>query len=505
MRRIFTGLLAGVVACFISCDKTEEGNKWFSTPQYVVNGTTVEMSCQTQFGPGVLSASNAGFSYAPVVDGGVVEFKKASGVTVDGSTLHATLSGLAPKTVYVAYAYADLGAGQMQSVGVSFQTGEGGSLPEPDPEKPAFGTPWASDVTASSAMLNCGFTFEEATSSYTLCFEYRPVSGGSYTQKSVPSGSGSKSVLLTGLSASTEYEFRLCCEWDGESYTSDSGRFTTSASQGGGDPLPSGPTKYSGWAELPVEVANSDYYYAYHICSDFRVDDHPARNYTVCYSAEHHCPVWVAAPLHDCYVGGSGNRNYGPDPDIPYSIQPSSKTVDDPYNKGHMLGNKERSKTSGMNKQVSYYTNMAPQHKITFNTGGGAWNNLEDYIDGLWCKDTLYMVSGCLFDTWTDTYGNTATPKRTGFGGVQASVPTAFYYVLLRTKNGETNNSVFQCSASDLQCVGFILSHALPKGHKPQRADMRSVKEIEEMTGFTFFANVPNAPKDTYDPKDWGL
>lgn len=34
---------------------------------------------------------------------------------------------------------------------------------------------------------------------------------------------------------------------------------------------------------------------------------------------------------------------------------------------------------------------------------------------------------------------------------------------------------------------------------------MRSVKEIEELTGFTFFANVPNAPKVTYNASDWGL
>lgn len=99
-----------------------------------------------------------------------------------------------------------------------------------------------------------------------------------------------------------------------------------------------------------------------------------------------------------------------------------------------MIGNNERSKTSGMNKQVSYYTNMAPQHSSTFNTGGGAWNNLEDQIDGYWCRDTLYTVVGCYFETWTDSYGNTAQPKRTGFGGVQASVPTMFYTLLLRTK-----------------------------------------------------------------------
>ena len=300
MKGFFTCLLAGVAACLVSCDKTEEGSKWFSTPECTVNGTTAEVSCATNFGPGVLSASNAGFSYAPVTESGVIDFTTTSDITVDGTTLRATLSGLASETLYVVYAYADLGTGRMQSPGISFRTGEGSSLPEPDPEKPAFGTPSASNITASGATLNCGFTFGEPEAEYDLWFEYRPVSGGSYTQKSVTAGSGTKSVTLTNLSASTTYEFRLCAEWAGETYTSATTRFTTLASQGGGDgggDTPSGPTKYSGWPELPVEVASSDLYYAYHICPDFRVDGHLARNYTVCYSAEHHCPVWVAAPF----------------------------------------------------------------------------------------------------------------------------------------------------------------------------------------------------------------
>ena len=261
----------------------------------------------------------------------------------------------------------------------------------------------------------------------------------------------------------------------------------------------------TGWAELPVEVQNSDYYYAYHICPDFSVNGHRARNISICYSAEHHCPVWVSGPVHSCYKGSNGNRNYGPDPVIPSSIQPKNKTVEGSYNKGHMIGNNERSKTSGMNKQVSYYTNMAPQHSSTFNTGGGAWNNLEDQIDGYWCRDTLYTVVGCYFETWTDSYGNTAQPKRTGFGGVQASVPTMFYTLLLRTKKGNTEKSVMECSREELQCVAFVMSHAMQKEHEPERRDMRSVAEIERLTGFTFFANVPNAPKDTYNPSDWGL
>ena len=66
-------------------------------------------------------------------------------------------------------------------------------------------------------------------------------------------------------------------------------------------------------------------------------------------------------------------------------------------------------------------------------------------------------------------------------------------------------SSDLECSREELQCVAFVMSHAMQKEHEPERRDMRSVAEIERLTGFTFFANVPNAPKDTYNPSDWGL
>lgn len=506
MKRFFTCLLAGVAACLVSCDKTEEGSKWFSTPECTVNGTTAEVSCATNFGPGVLSASNAGFSYAPVTESGVIDFTTTSDITVDGTTLRATLSGLASETLYVVYAYADLGTGRMQSPGISFRTGEGSSLPEPDPEKPAFGTPSASNITATGATLNCGFTFGEPTANYTLRFEYRPASVENYTQKSVAAGSGTKSVTLTGLSASTTYEFRLCAEWAGETYTSAVARFTTSASQGGGG-TPSGPTKYSGWPELPVEVASSDLYYAYHICPDFRVNGRLARNYTVCYSAEHHCPVWVAAPRHDCYEHGANRTNaYRQDPDIPSSIQYYSKDTGGGCNKGHMLGSAERLVTSAVNRQVFYYTNIAPQYSSNFNNGGGAWNNLESFVDAQVCKDTTYVVIGTYFETFTDAYGKSCSPATIEFGGrSDVTRPSMFYYLILRSKSGTTGKSVYDLSASELKCAAFVLRHNMEKGHEPQSKDMMSVSDIEELTGFTFFANVPNAPKDTYNPSDWGL
>jgi DNA/RNA endonuclease G (NUC1) len=280
------------------------------------------------------------------------------------------------------------------------------------------------------------------------------------------------------------------------------------------DPTPS--TARYNWAELPVITdANNDgvhdndsnLYYAHHICaggeSNAQRND-TARNYTVCYSGKHHCPLWVAAPRHKSYESGASRTDaYGKDPKIPSDVQYNSKSTGGGCNKGHMLGSAERLSSTATNKQVFYYTNIAPQYSDTFNTGGGAWNNLEDHIDGLVCSDTLYVVIGCYFDRFSRN-GATASPKTISFGGrSDVSCPTMFYYALLRTKKGNTGRRVQDCSASELQCAAFTICHEMEKGHKPQAADMMSISELEKLTGVSYFTNVPNAPKTTFSSSDW--
>ena len=253
--------------------------------------------------------------------------------------------------------------------------------------------------------------------------------------------------------------------------------------------------------------SNTSLYYAHHICAGGEKNaqrNGTARNYTVCYSAEHHCPLWVAAPRHKSYESGASRTDaYGKDPKIPSDIQYNSKNTGGGCNKGHMLGSAERLSSSATNKQVFYYTNIAPQYSDTFNTGGGAWNNLEDHVDGLVCSDTLYVVIGCYFENFSKN-GASASPKTISFGGRDdVSCPTMFYYALLRTKKGNSGKRVQDCSASELQCAAFAICHKMAKGHKPQAADMMSISELEKLTGITYFPNVPNAPKTTYNSSDW--
>ena len=284
-------------------------------------------------------------------------------------------------------------------------------------------------------------------------------------------------------------------------------------------PIPGQSGKY-GWYELPVInysqsgsylIDNKDrsLYYAHHICAgnEKGPGGKKARNYTVCFSAEHHCPVWVAAPRHTMYQSGASRTDaYAKDPSIPADIQYNSKSTGGGCNKGHMLGSAERLSSSATNKQVFYYSNIAPQYQSTFNTGGGGWNTLEDWVDGQVCSDTLYVVIGAYFDQYTDKRGYSHSPKKISFGGrSDVSCPTMFYYILMRTKSGSSGKPLSQCSASEIKCAAFVRSHNTPMGVKVSSQEMMSVSDLEKITGFTYFPNVPQAPKSSYKASDWGL
>ena len=274
------------------------------------------------------------------------------------------------------------------------------------------------------------------------------------------------------------------------------------------------------WAELPATdmVKAGDYitdstdaniYYSWHYSPDVKgPENRLARNYTVCFSAQHHCPLWVAAPRHSMYVGSSGRtEGYKADPSIPADVQYSSKSIGGGCNKGHMLGSAERTCSAGTNRQVFYYSNIAPQLSSGFNTGGGGWNLLEDWIDTKVCADTLYEVVGCYFEEFTDGYEKTQSPSTISFGGREdVSMPTMFYYAVLRTKGGNTGKRVEECSADELMCAAFVRAHVNElKGQRPSAKEMMSIADLEKITGFSYFSNVPNAPKDSFSPADWGL
>lgn len=463
----------------------------FETPTFdAVGENGVELRCAYSYA-GEASIESAGFGYRKSTD---QEYSRQEVASVS-SPLSLVLENLEPTTKYEFYAYLMIGGESYESEHATLTTTSSGEVVNPE-----FGALNASGITETTATISGSFTYEGEESITEAGFEYKKNGESQYASRTVTATPGSKSVSLTGLTASTTYTYRMYVVVGQTRYQSSESTFTTSATAAVG-------VYRTGWAELPIEVTNSDYYYAHHICPDFYVGGQKARNYTVCFSAENHCPLWVAAPRHNCYEGDANRTNaYAKDPNIPSNIQYNSKDTGGGCNKGHMLGSAERTCTSAVNRQVFYYSNIAPQYSSNFNTGGGAWNNLEGFVDGQVCRDTTYIVVGTYFEPFTDAYGKTCTSSRIEFGGrSDVSRPSMFYYAILRTKSGSTGKSVKDCSARELKCAAFVLRHNMDKGHEPQARDMISIEELEALTGFTYFANVPQAPKNTYNPADWGL
>lgn len=266
--------------------------------------------------------------------------------------------------------------------------------------------------------------------------------------------------------------------------------------------------RLSGWAELPAERNQKELYYAYHLIEEEDSAD-KRRNYAVCFNSDKHCPVWVAAAMHPSFTGDTKRiDSYQYDPQLPVNIQPQLKrSYGEDYSRGHLLGSAERNTSRAANIQTFYVTNIAPQIRIGFNSAGGAWNNLESFVDKQICADTLYVVTGCIFSEFSDTDGSVIAPTTTTNRNdeKQIGVPTAYYKALLRTRKGDSGKSVTKCKASELKCAAFIVGHRTAKGRKPSAKEMLTIEELEQLTGEKFFINVKHAPKQSAEPSDWGL
>ncbi len=526
MKRLFALLLA---AAALACTPATEETTPKTQNQEKPSSGSEDYSLSVQPASLTFSAEGGKLSFALSCD--------APGWTIECPDAWVSVTpdrGRSNQTVYVeAQAYTDPQKNRESTLLISPTSGKGaiylpivqnkGTGPDPGPDpgiSVTVTTGSATGITLSSAVLDA--TYSSATATVReVGFDWgmSATNLSEQLQAQVP-GSGTSGQfyeMLEGLEENHTYYYRAYVTLQsGETIKTFTGSIKSFATPQGDSPQPTG--GQPGWYELPkmniqksgsymINSSNSDQYYAWHISPDVKGPGGKyARNYTVCFSAEHHCPVWVAAPRHSMYKGSSGRTEaYGADPNVPANLQYNSKSTGGGCNKGHMLGSAERTCSSGTNRQVFYYTNIAPQLSANFNTGGGRWNVLEDFVDGQECADTLYEVLGCYFEKYTDAYGQTQNPSKISFGGRNdVSMPTMYYYVLLRTKKGNSGKSVKDCSASELKCVAFVRAHVNVR-QKVTATELMSVADLEKITGVTYFPGIPNAPKTSFSAAEWGL
>lgn len=252
---------------------------------------------------------------------------------------------------------------------------------------------------------------------------------------------------------------------------------------------------FGAWAELPERKENVNYQYVTHYGP--LNNNKTVRNYSICFDKTKKAALWVAYPIHNAYLTGSGSRTdaWAFDPIIPIAYQANciEKSYRGSYDRGHQLPSADRLATNELNAQTFYMSNMTPQLN---RLNQDMWAKLETKVRTNKCSDTLYVVTGAIFNTNATTYD--------GAGNI-VSLPSNYYKVLLRTKSGSTGKAIKDCSDSELISIGFWVEHKSYGNIEPPRSICTTVADIEKKTGFTFFPQVSTTVKQQNNPSLWGI
>ncbi len=170
--------------------------------------------------------------------------------------------------------------------------------------------------------------------------------------------------------------------------------------------------------------------------------------------------------------GGSRPRNWKKDPDIPiqFTLSPSDyegANAAFQYDRGHQTPLGDFSNHPDWAK-TNYLSNITPQ-KADFNQG--AWANLELKVRALAVQvDTVYVTTGTVYLSDMPSLPNAALPHR---------IPSGYWKIIAVL---EEDNQI--------RLASFFLEQATPRAEDICEHSA-SLSEIEDLTGFTFFADYP--------------
>ena len=246
---------------------------------------------------------------------------------------------------------------------------------------------------------------------------------------------------------------------------SDSGSGNGGNSASGADAL-----KATGWLELPA-MDNPDLGYYSH---SFKMNGNTYRNYTFGWSQKDRVALWVAYPLCKLYTNGNIGRTeawaldplLGNDSAAPFGGYAGS------YARGHQVASADRQCCYEANAQTFYGTNMTPQLNAH---NEKIWADLEGKVRGYAnTSDTTYVVTGVMVSATSkkenDSYGQSVT------------IPDAFFKAVLKYSKSSTMGT--------WNAAAFYLEHRAYTGSISKEHSM-SVDELEKLTGFDFFVNLP--------------
>lgn len=301
-------------------------------------------------------------------------------------------------------------------------------------------------------------------------------------------------IVIDSLEAETTYNLYSYAKGSNNIFTSSTRQITTDKAVY--DPTPH-PDSVS-WSELPSIIPETGERFITHFT---QLNGKRRRNYSMLYDTDNKVALWVAYPLHSCYMGSSGRTEaWDFDPVVPITQQCDMSRagfIDDngysAYDRGHQLPSADRTIDNDTNAATFYYTNMTPQQS-SFNRG--LWGSLEEFVrKNVPEQDTLFVVTGCALTTPDEP---TILYARHKTFGEYIAVPRAYFKVLVcSSRNGSLPQD------DNAKCIGFWLPNASATGTKLNASLAMSVSQIESLTGFEFFPYLSDEAKSRLNTSTW--
>jgi endonuclease G len=203
--------------------------------------------------------------------------------------------------------------------------------------------------------------------------------------------------------------------------------------------------------------------------------------YTLSYNAKTRTPNWVCWCLRETDLGKAVRGPFEPDPLLPKGFARVTSHVYDGsgFDRGHMCPAQDRSSHQADMDATFYTTNIVPQSPHSNQHG---WERLESY-----CRDlvkhghVLYIAAG---PHGVGGVGKNGREEEIGKGRLEVTVPAKVWKVILVLPHEDAEPT------KRTRVIAVIMPNDQTVGDDWTKYRV-SVRDVEKLTGFKFFAAVP--------------
>jgi endonuclease G len=208
--------------------------------------------------------------------------------------------------------------------------------------------------------------------------------------------------------------------------------------------------------------------------------------YAIGYSRDLGRPNWVSWHLSSVWLGSTPRQNdFRNDTTLPagwYQVQGTDYTGSG-FDRGHNCPSGDRTLSVPDNSATFLMSNMMPQAP---DNNQGPWEQLESYCRTLVSQgNEIYIVAGGTGSGGTGSNGGVTTTIASG----HVAVPAKTWKVIIVLPDAGGNDVLRVTSAT--RTIAVIMPNAQGIRTNTWQSFRVSVDQVEQLTGYDFFSNVP--------------